>query len=149
MRWTIRLARLSDLDRVDDLEEVYYGADRMTRRQLRYHIKNKRAQFLVVAHPQSDETMGAILTLFNRRGFARIYSVVLDKDLRGQGLAKKLIRAAFKETRQRGMGYVTLEVKRTNKIAIGLYKKMGFEQIGILRDYYKKNVDGIKMIKHL
>ncbi|MBW9264573.1 MAG: ribosomal protein S18-alanine N-acetyltransferase [Candidatus Thiodiazotropha sp. (ex. Lucinisca nassula)] len=67
---------------------------------------------------------------------SHILNICIDPTWQGKGLAIKLIRRLLKIARQHGAETVYLEVRVGNKPAIGLYKKLGFVEIGQRRDYY-------------
>ena len=55
---------------------------------------------------------------------------------RGKGMGTILLRHFFESARTRSANTVFLEM-RANNPARSLYEKMGFEQIGVRRDYYR------------
>ncbi|ADU96508.1 ribosomal protein S18-alanine N-acetyltransferase [Thermovibrio ammonificans] len=55
---------------------------------------------------------------------------------RKQGVARKLINRLLEECRARKVEEVFLEVRKSNTPAINLYKKMGFKQISVRKNYY-------------
>ena len=59
----------------------------------------------------------------------------------GSSLLKQLISLANKEK----IKNITLEVRKSNSIAISLYKKFGFKEVAIRENYYN-NEDGILMM---
>jgi len=65
-------------------------------------------------------------------GESELYRIAVLPEFRGQGLAKELL-ARFLE---KCGGEVFLEVRSKNEAAIGLYKSLGFEEIGRRKDYY-------------
>jgi RimJ/RimL family protein N-acetyltransferase len=67
--------------------------------------------------------------------------VALLPEFRGQGLGERLIRQALEAARAFGLHRVELTVREDNKNAIALYKKIGFEIEGLMRDAMK--VDGV------
>lgn len=60
---------------------------------------------------------------------------------RGKGIGERLIRAALESAFERGLARVELEVFATNKAAIALYEKVGFELEG--RKVAARKLDGI------
>ena len=56
---------------------------------------------------------------------------------RGKGLGSKLLESVLNQAKQFGLEKVELNVYTTNKPAIALYKKFGFEQEGLIRKYRK------------
>ncbi len=70
-------------------------------------------------------------------GEAHILNVCIAHGLRGQGLARRLLMQLLLEARVGGMQEAFLEVRRSNQAAAALYQAMGFEQVGLRRDYYQ------------
>jgi ribosomal-protein-alanine N-acetyltransferase len=52
------------------------------------------------------------------------------------GLGRSLLDEMMALARRTGMRRVLLEVRASNAAAIGLYRKAGFADIGLRRDYY-------------
>ena len=68
-----------------------------------------------------------------------VMNVAVDPDFQRRGIASRLIERLFELTvEDDGRGY-TLEVRVSNKDAIKLYEKHGFERHGIRRGYYTDN----------
>lgn len=67
---------------------------------------------------------------------SHILNISIDPKWQGQGLGMKLLRRLLKIARQHGAETAYLEVRRSNQVAIGLYRKLGFVEIGQRRDYY-------------
>lgn len=61
------------------------------------------------------------------------FGVSVLKDFWGNGLASKLISAMIGWAGSQGITKINLKVKEDNSKAIALYKKLGFEEEGILR----------------
>lgn len=58
---------------------------------------------------------------------------------RHQGLGQAMLWALIALARQRGLEWVTLEVRVSNRAAIALYRKFGFQEVGCRRQYYRDN----------
>lgn len=87
----IRDANFSDLDALMALEEAVFQGDRLSRRSMRYMLKNKRA-LVLVAEPKHGELAGyAILLEHLRPKAARLYSLAVDSAYQGQGVADQLM----------------------------------------------------------
>lgn len=63
-------------------------------------------------------------------------NVCVDPEEQKQGVGRKLIEQMIKVARQNQSEKIYLEVRPSNEDAISLYKKMGFNEIGIRKDYY-------------
>lgn len=67
---------------------------------------------------------------------ADITNVAVSTAARRQGCGQRLIEAAQSEAAKRGVERILLEVRVSNAPAIALYEKMGFESIGIRKNFY-------------
>jgi ribosomal-protein-alanine N-acetyltransferase len=67
-----------------------------------------------------------------------LMDVAVDPDARRAGVATSLIRALL-ERLPSPEDPVTLEVRRSNLGAIGLYERFGFKAAGVRRRYYQDN----------
>ena len=54
----------------------------------------------------------------------------------GEGVGRALLNFLIDEATTNGIVKVYLEVRASNKIAIGLYESLGFEQLAVRKDYY-------------
>ena len=70
---------------------------------------------------------------------AHIVSVGVRADYRGYGIGELLIIGAIEQAISRRMHAVTLEVRVSNRIAQNLYRKYGFEKMGVRKAYYSDN----------
>lgn len=79
--------------------------------------------------------------------------ILLKKEARGRGLGEKLFKKIIeKAAKELKIKIIRLDVYSDNKIAINLYKKMGFKKLGTIKKgagYYGKLVDNNIMIKYL
>ncbi len=93
----------------------------------------------------NDKIVGFILyqTLTEE---AEIHLVVVENEFRKLGIGKALIVNTLAEMRKNGIKYLFLEVSESNSLAIKLYEKLGFKQIGIRENYYGKGNNGIVMM---
>jgi ribosomal-protein-alanine N-acetyltransferase len=128
--------------------EALFPSDPMSRRSLRRFIDAPNAVFLVAE--SSGKVLGNLLLLTradSRR--ARIYSVIVDPQARGLGLAQKLVAAAHEAATALGCDAVSLEVRSDNTAARGLYAKLGYAAECELPGYYDDGADGLRLIKPL
>lgn len=68
---------------------------------------------------------------------AHITLLAIDPAHRRQGLGQVLLYALLISARHRGMEWATLEVRVSNRAAISLYQRFGFEAVGERPGYYQ------------
>ena len=68
-----------------------------------------------------------------------ITNIAVLNEYRNQGIASAILMALLDDN----VGFVTLEVRRSNSSAISLYEKHGFTVVGVRRNYYA-NPDGTR-----
>lgn len=66
---------------------------------------------------------------------AHIMNICVDPDIQRQGIGSKLLENMIELARKKAE-IIMLEVRPSNKIAISLYKKRGFNEIGTRKGYY-------------
>lgn len=80
---------------------------------------------------------------------ADITNVAVAEGARGQGIGEMLIANVLMTCSMKGIGMIGLEVRAGNAPAIALYHKLGFEQVGIRKDFYSKPTeDALVMTKY-
>lgn len=85
---------------------------------------------------------GGIKTIID---FAELMNIVIRKDLRGNGFSKKLLEHIIKKCKELNLKSINLEVNVENTIAIKLYKKYNFVEVGTRKKYYNNLNDAILM----
>lgn len=77
---------------------------------------------------------------------ADVQTVAVAPSTQGRGLGALLLRELVGEAGRRGAAAVLLEVRADNEPAIALYRRHGFERIGVRRRYYQPgDVDALVM----
>ena len=70
---------------------------------------------------------------------ADILNISIDSDFKRQGHGTALLNHLIEELKKKDIGEILLEVRAANKSAIQFYKKQGFEEISVRKNYYTKN----------
>lgn len=72
---------------------------------------------------------------------AEIHRIAVNPDCRKKGYGNALLSECIKNLKNIKVEKIHLEVRRSNIAAISLYKKFGFELIGVRKGYYSDNND--------
>ena len=66
-----------------------------------------------------------------------IVTLGVDPERRGRGLGTRLMLALAEAALEAGSSHLTLEVRVSNEAAQRLYRRFGFETVGLRRHYYR------------
>ena len=130
-----------DLKYLDDILEIEKKAfpktsyDEFT---FIYYSELYPDNFFVYELESSQKIIGYII--FEPNG--HIISIAVDKLYRRKRIGTKLMNVVL--NRYNGKGIV--EVRESNKIAKNFYKKLGFVQVDVLKNYYQDE-NGVIMVK--
>jgi len=65
---------------------------------------------------------------FNARPLINIHDIFVDSAVRGMGIGRMLLERIEAKARELNCCRITLEVRQDNRVARGLYRKVGFDQ---------------------
>ena len=74
-----------------------------------------------------------------------ILNLAVHPEWRRAGIGAALVERVMREAAARGAKMITLEVRRENVAAIALYRRFGFSESGVRRNYYGRGIDAIIM----
>lgn len=69
---------------------------------------------------------------------ADLCNIAVKEEYRHCHIAEKLLEKCVMSCKDKGVTRILLEARKSNVPAINLYKKMGFMEIGIRKDYYRE-----------
>lgn len=85
---------------------------------------------------EQDEQLIGYGILSAGGGEAHILNIAVDPRFQGQGLGRSFLQFLLETARHHGADTVFLEVRPSNRSALYLYESLGFNQVGLRRDYY-------------
>ncbi len=137
-------AKLSDLDRIVEMENEAFQCDRITKKRFReYIINNGRSSELIVWRDY-ERTNGFILLLVPANRYeARIHSYAVDPSVRGKGVGAALIEEACKLAKHHNKDVIRTEVRVDSPHAQQRYEKSGFQKMGHRLKYYADGMDSV------
>ncbi|MEM0467282.1 MAG: N-acetyltransferase [Candidatus Thermoplasmatota archaeon] len=152
-RQRIRYATITDLDQIYAIEQrCFPGNTAYSYRQLQYLITKAKSSCLV--EEKAGRIRGFTIILFKKNSrICGLETINVDPEFQRNGIGQRLLCAAEKEMKKRGSYFCRLEVSITNKGARNFYKKNGYQDIKVLKKYYRYehhgSCDAVRMIKKL
>jgi len=110
-------------------------------------IYNLGAGFLVAQH--YNIVVGYIIFWIKYENEGHIISLAVDKKYRKKGVGKKLVDHAITLFERCNVKEIKLEVRIGNRGARKFYRKIGFEEKEIIKDYYEDGEDAVIMKKEV
>ncbi len=112
----------------EDFTALMNGGNAFTLGVRRESIFGRRRMLgFIIVHTAADE--------------AEILTVAVSRASRGKGHGRLLMEEAMRRLYREHVAACFLEVDRGNEPAIGLYRSLGFEDVGVRKGYYRKGVD--------
>lgn len=109
-------------------------------------LKNENTKYIVLK--ENNNILG-FAGIWITPDTVELNNIVIKKDLRGKGYSKVLLEKLIEISKETFREIFTLEVSEENVVAINLYKKYGFENVGLRKKYYKGKYDAILMSKKI
>lgn len=82
---------------------------------------------------------------------AEVLTIAIDRTSRGKGFGRLLMEEAMRRLYRENVSACFLEVDGGNDRAVGLYQALGFQEVGIRKEYYDKATmgDGSALVMRL
>ena len=109
-------------------------------------LKNENTKYIVLK--ENNNILG-FAGIWITPDTVELNNIVIKKDSRGKGYSKVLLEKLIEISKETFREIFTLEVSEENVVAINLYKKYGFENVGLRKKYYKGKYDAILMSKKI
>ncbi len=106
--------------------------------------KNPQSIFKVVEF--NDEIIGYIIAK-KILDEAEILSIAVKQSFRRKGIAEALLKEILSTLKKEAVKVCYLEVRISNFSAINLYKKVGFKECGIRKNYYISPLEDALLMK--
>ncbi len=130
------LMTLGDVDAVWEIEKQSFAVPWSRDAFVKEVTENRCARYLVVWEDGVPVAYAGMWLVLDE---AHITNIAVREDKRGRGLGDMVTRALMQLAADTGIRYMTLEVRRSNRVAQSLYKKLGFVEVGFRKRYYADN----------
>ena len=133
MEVIIRNIRLEDLEDIMEVEKEAFTTP-WSKEAFKAEINgNDLAYYIVALVEEKVVAYGGIWLIINE---GHITNIAVKKEYKGRGIGNKIVEALIYHCVKLGIDNMTLEVRASNHVAIGLYEKYGFLDYGRRPNYY-------------
>jgi len=134
---TIKRMAAADLDEVMELEREAFTSP-WTRGMYVHEIEKWEGCYLVARSDGILVGYGGVLLILDE---AHVMTLAVRDECRRRGLGTRLLLELIRLSEGIGARFFTLEVRKSNPAAIGLYTAFGFQIMGERRHYYLDNLE--------
>jgi [ribosomal protein S18]-alanine N-acetyltransferase len=103
--------------------------------------------FLVIE--DMGRIVGFLFGILSSEMESRVLMLAVKKEYRNKGLGTMLLNRYLLESANRGVQFISLEVRANNLPAIRFYQRLGFMMTGRIPNYYSNGEDGYTLKLHL
>lgn len=157
-----RIAKSTDVNALVELESLCFEQDKLSKRSFQHWVRAKHGILIVVesvkileqkkeTNQQNKNQLIGYGLVWCHKGtrLARLYSLGVNPQYRGQNIASEILAQLEKETLNRNRYFLRLEVAKNNNKAISLYERLDYRIFGEYSDYYEDHTAAYRMQKQL
>lgn len=134
--YVFRYMREEDLDQILEVEHASFATPWSREAFYNELYNNKFAVYLVL---EKDHRVIGYCGVWIVIDEAHVTNVAILPEYRGRKLGEAMLSKLMSIAREMGARSMTLEVRVTNHVAQSLYRKLGFQNGGIRKNYYSDN----------
>jgi len=144
---TVGLMTIEDVDAVHEIEEACFKTPWSKESFIHEVTGNQCARYVVIREDGRAIAYAGVWFILDE---GHITNIAVHPDRRGMGYGDMVTRALIQMAADCGMSVMTLEVRRSNKVAQNLYHKFGFIDVGFRPKYYENTEDALIMfLEHM
>lgn len=141
----IRKILKEDISAVAEIERLCFD-EPWSERALMLLLEEKNAGFVALIDGRIAAYVGLVTVLDE----GQITNVATHPSFRRLGLARSVMNAIDEHCVEKGIVYLSLEVREGNEAARSLYSSLGWREAGIRKNFYSRPTDNaVVMIKEL
>ena len=129
----IELMTADQVPQIAELEKICFN-DPWSEKSIASELDNRLSLWLVAM--DGDRVAGYVGSQ-SVLGETDMMNIAVHPDFRRRGIAEELVMKLVEELKVRGNHSLMLEVRVSNDPARKLYDKMGFQQVGLRKNYYR------------
>ena len=132
----IRKMTLEDLNQVVAIDQISFSLP-WPQRSFYFELTDNPTSRCWVA--EFGGRMAAMMVAWFIVDELHIATIAVHPDFRGRGIGKALLLHSLQAAKQEGALTSFLEVRAGNEVALAMYHKFGYVEVGRRKEYYKDN----------
>ena len=147
------LATMGALVRVEPMTEADVetvaamdGPTRMTQDNVRDELQRPWSRLWVAREEGPEGAVVAFLVAWHVSDELHVLNVATRSDRRRRGIGRAVMSEAVAYGRRNAVRHLLLEVRRSNRAAIAMYRGIGFFAMGVRSKYYPDDEDAVEMV---
>jgi ribosomal-protein-alanine N-acetyltransferase len=142
-------ADFEDVDDLAALEQIVYGEPlAWTADVFRDDLQNNPdRQYMILRQPETNSLVGYLgIALSTQDNQVHVTSITIAPHWQGRAVGTFLMTYMMMWAQQEGFEQIYLEVRAADEDAQRFYRRLGFEKVNELPDYYGENDDAHQMV---
>jgi ribosomal-protein-alanine N-acetyltransferase len=131
-----------DLDGVAAMD----GPTRMSVDSLREELRRPWSRLWVAREDETGGEIVAFVVAWHVSDELHVLNVATRADRRRRGIGRAMMSETLAYGRRNAVRHVLLEVRRSNRAAIAMYRGLGFFAMGVRARYYPDDEDAVEMV---
>lgn len=127
--------RRTDVAAVAEIERLCYATPWQANAYYT-ELSNRAASYLVARYDNKVVGYGGLWVVMDE---AHITTLAVSPDHQGKKIGERILQSLMEEAVMHGASRATLEVRENNQVAQNLYRKYGFREAAMRKNYYTDN----------
>ena len=141
-KFKIEMMSLNDLETIKDILQTEFD-EFWTYEILQQELLSNNSKYIVAK--SLDNIIVGFAGIKIILDTAELMNIVTKKSFRENGIGKLMLEYLINMCKKEKIKTLNLEVNSQNTIAINLYKKYNFKEVGLRKKYYNNTYDAILM----
>ncbi|MGH7437810.1 MAG: GNAT family N-acetyltransferase [Polyangiaceae bacterium] len=122
------------------------GPTRMTQDNVREELQRPWSRLWVAREAGADGAVVAFLVAWHVSDELHVLNVTTRADRRRRGIGRAVMSEVVAYGSRHAVRHLLLEVRRSNRPAIAMYRGLGFFAMGVRSKYYPDDEDAVEMV---
>ena len=141
----VRAAELTDLSKIVEIEGLCFPEETAFPPGMFAYL----IRYAITLAAFEDSRMAGFIIGFASGDTGFIYTLDVHPDYRRKGVGTMLIRALEERLCSQGAARIRLEAAIKNPAALELYRRAGYQEKELIRNYYGKGKNAVRMWKEI